>query len=284
MKNIAKILAIAIVGFVFAANTALAQDFTSVNDAFKLMNKKGTVIVFCGKTADYAKTHITKSVNVYHGSLNNAEPIKSVLKSSADVAAILGKAGISNTATIILYDKGSSKYSGRMYWILKYMGATNVTVLNGGLKAWRAGRKPITKTPTKRKATTFTTSVNKKYFANFAQTKAALTGGVVLDVRSAAEFKGEADSKSIGHITGAKNLEFKQVLDAKGLIKSKDELVALFKTVGITADTNVVLYCQTSVRAGIVFAALHSVLAYTNVKVYDGALNEWEAKSASISK
>jgi len=53
-------------------------------------------------------------------------------------------------------------------------------------------------------------------------------------------------------------------------------LEALFNAAGITKNKEVILYCATSVRAGVVFLALSSILEYPNVKVYDGAYNEWK--------
>ena len=46
---------------------------------------------------------------------------------------------------------------------------------------------------------------------------------------------------------------------------------------GVTADKTIIIYCASSVRAAIEFFALHSILDYPNVKVYDGAYNEWES-------
>ncbi len=42
-----------------------------------------------------------------------------------------------------------------------------------------------------------------------------------------------------------------------------------------------ILYCETSARAGIVYLTLKYILEYPNVKVYDGALYEWAADAAN---
>jgi len=61
----------------------------------------------------------------------------------------------------------------------------------------------------------------------------------------------------------------------KGLLKSDDELKKTFSSKGVTKEKEVILYCQTSTRAGLLYAILTSKLAYSNVKVYDGAYNDW---------
>ena len=46
---------------------------------------------------------------------------------------------------------------------------------------------------------------------------------------------------------------------------------------GITPETELILYCRTSVRAAVEFIAFKNILNYENVKVYDGAYLEWAA-------
>jgi thiosulfate/3-mercaptopyruvate sulfurtransferase len=173
-----------------------------------------------------------------------------------------------------------------LYWILKYLGAPNVKVLDGGLPAWKAKRRPITGSPSKVTAGTFTPKVDESLLANISEVKKAQGNAayVLLDTRAADEFAGTADSKiRKGFIPGAINMEFKQVLDAKGFLKSNDQLKSLFESKGITADKTVIAYCETSVRAGIVFLALKG-LGYEKVKVYDSAYYEWQADAANKVK
>lgn len=273
-----KLLSVAIISFLFASSIQ-AQDVISVNDLAAKLKDKNTVIVDCRKESDYSKRHVKNAVNIYHGKCYKEGPIKSMIQSPAELAKTFGKAGISAEKSVVVYDDGSGKYAGRVYWILKYLGAKDVKVLDGHIKAWQAGRKPVTMAATVSKKTTFTPNVQAKYLANLAQVKAGMkSGAVILDVRSAAEFNGtdESDLRK-GHIPGAKNIEFKNVLTARGELKSKEELKTLFESAGVTADKEIILYCASSVRAGIVFLALHSALDYPNVKVYDGAFYEWEA-------
>ena len=50
----------------------------------------------------------------------------------------------------------------------------------------------------------------------------------------------------------------------------------MFESKGITKDKTVIVYCETSVRAGVIYLALKG-LGYSNVKVYDGAYLEWQS-------
>ncbi len=255
-------------------------DVISAKDAAALLSDGNTVFVSTRTLADYQKVHVKGAVHIDHNSLYGD---MTMLKSSQEVAKILGDNGISDQSRIILYDDGSGRYAGRMYWILTYMGADKVQIIDGGMKGWRMARKPVTKNPTTVASTTFNANVNKSILATMSEVKSAIDNGsyVLVDVRSSEEFEGKATANvRPGHIPSAVNLNFASVLDERGMIKPESELTALFTEAGITKGKTVILYCQTSVRAGIVFAALRG-LDYSKVKVYDGAYMEWQSLSAN---
>lgn len=250
-------------------NVSIAQDLISAAEAKKLINNKSALIVSTRSAEDYAKVHIRNAVNVSIDALASTTDPKGILKSPTELAKILGAKGIDPAKKIIIYDTGSNKGAGRLYWILKYLGFNDVKVLDGHMQAWRTARGPVTNAATKVTAVTFTPKVNSKIFCNKAYVKSKLSSAVVVDVRDDTEW-GE------GHINGAKHLEYKVVLADAGKLKSKADLATLFNNAGITKNKEIILYCATSVRAGIIYLALTSILEYPNVKVYDGAYNEWK--------
>ncbi len=108
------------------------------------------------------------------------------------------------------------------------------------------------------------------------------TSVAIIDARSAAEFAGQSETAlRKGHIPGSINLEYTNVMNAKSQLKSNAELQELFNAAGITKDKQVIIYCESGVRAGILFLALKSALNYPNVKVYDGAYSEWQSVSSN---
>lgn len=264
------ILITSILLFIFSSINA--QDIISAKDLSVKMKNKNCVVISAVKSNHYSsKDHIKGSINVPYKSLHKAGAVAGVLKSPAELAAIFGKKGVSNTSSIVVYDNGKGKYAGRLYWVLKYLGCADVKILNGGMISWKVSRKPITKVPSNKPKKTFTPKVNSSIFAKINDVKSGKY--LIVDVRSSDEFKGIKEG-SKGHIPKAINFNYSKVL-TNGSLKSKSSLLSSFKAAGITPDKKIILYCETSVRAGIVFHALKSVCKYPNVKVYDGALNEW---------
>lgn len=284
MKNIKYFISIITVAFLFIG-VSFAQDLISVKELAGKLSDKNVVIVSAQKADKYAAVHIKGSINLPPSELVDNEPIKYVNKSATEIAKILGSKGISASNEIVLYDNGTSKYSGRMYWVLKYMGAKDVKILDGEMEAWKVGRKPITKTASTLPATTFTADVQGQYLAKMDEVTKATNGGsyIIIDARSPEEFAGTDEEPTLrrGHIPGAINIDYKLMLDSKGKLKSKEELTKIFAAQGVTADKTIIVYCATSVRAGIEFMALSSILAFPNVKLYDGAYTEWQTNASN---
>jgi thiosulfate/3-mercaptopyruvate sulfurtransferase len=265
-------------------NTAIASDIISAKEVAKMMNDKNVVIISAQKSSAYNDFHITGSISLPPSILVDNEPISYMNKSAEEMAEIIGSKGVSHTNMIIIYDEGSHKYSGRLYWVFKYLGAENVKIMSGGLEAWKAIRKPVTSSPTTLNPTTFTANVQPQFLTELSEVKAAVNDPnyVIVDARSEAEYAGTDDTKlRQGHIPNAVHINYTELIAENGEIKSVEELTELYSAKGVTADKTVIIYCKTSVRAAIEFAALNSVLGYENVKVFDGAMAEWSSDEST---
>lgn len=263
-----------IIALLTYTGSLFAQPLVTVDELVNDMKDKNTVVIYAGTAKNYAKEHIKGAINIAHTDLYKASGVKSMLLSDADLAKKLGEAGVSNTSKIRVYDNGSFKYAGRMYWILKYLGATDVKILNGGINAWKNGRKPVTAMATKGKKTTFSSRVKSDFIAQLSEVKSPGANAVIVDVRPEDEYT-KGDKEYTGHVPGAINLHFQDFINGDGTLKTKAQIEFKAKRAGVTPDKKVILYCTSSVRAGIVFLALHDIAGYTNVKVFDGALYQW---------
>lgn len=254
-----------------------ASDFAAL-----VKSDKNLRIIDASKSATYKTSHLKNAVNIPHLTLYKEGDIEGLIKTPADLAKIFGSKGISETNTIVIYDGGSQKYSTRVYWILKYLGAPNVKVLHKNTADWKKARLAPTRMAAPVKATTFTPKVNTTIFADMGQVKSAQTDAnvIIVDARKPDEFNGTSTNPvSEGHIPGAVNINHLDLLTATEAFKSKTEIEKIAASKGISADKTVILYCKTSVRAGVLYIAFTQILGYKNVKVYDGAYNEWAASN-----
>ncbi|MDF1546764.1 MAG: rhodanese-like domain-containing protein [Bacteroidales bacterium] len=266
MKNIKVIISLILVSLI-VNQVAFAQKLISAKD---LKAKKGVVIIDTRSADDYAKTHIKGSINIDSKTLEKPGTIKGILKSPEQVAAIFGENGVSKDAEIVLYCK-TGVNAGRVYWVLTYLGAKNVSILDGQLGGWMAVRGPITNAKTTLTKTTFTPSVNKSLFANKAYVSSKLKGAstIIIDARKAEDFKA-------GNIPGSINIPKEEIVTSKYNFKDKASLQALFAKAGVSSNKEIIVSCESGSRAGTMFFVLTGILNYPNVKVYDGSYNEWK--------
>lgn len=265
--------------FLISSLSSIAQgDFISAKDASPLIKSKKATVVSARSESDYSKSHVSNAINVQHKDLYKDGDIEGLLKSPDELAEYFSNKGIPSDKMIIIYDDGKNKYAGRLYWIFKYLGVKDVKMLHKDMDDWKKARIMITRMPTKTKKANFVANPVPEILTSTDYVKNHLNDPnvVIVDVRKPDEFNGTSEKpKSKGHISGAVNLNYETLLNADGSLKSKIDLEKLTNSVGLSQEKEVILYCATSVRTGVVFNILTTVLGYNNVKVYDGAYNEW---------
>lgn len=202
-----------------------------------------------------------------------------MLPSREIFAARMRELGVAETDRIVVYDTVGVRSAPRVWWMLKVMGAGRVQVLDGGLPAWRAAGGPIeSRPPADPKPAVFHARLDEDAVLDLPGVRSALAEGVqVLDARAAPRFRGEAAEPRAGlrsgHMPGALNLPFPEVLTPDGGLKDRDGLRAVFAQAGIDLDRPVVTTCGSGVTAAILSLAL-AELGHDS-RLYDGSWAEW---------
>jgi thiosulfate/3-mercaptopyruvate sulfurtransferase len=100
----------------------------------------------------------------------------------------------------------------------------------------------------------------------------------IVDARPAGRFDGRDPEPRpglrSGHIPGSRNVPSPKILNDDGTLKSRDELIVIFKDAGIDPSKPVVTTCGSGVTAAMLSFAL-AVIGHTNAAVYDGSWAEW---------
>ncbi len=272
--------------FLFGVLQAVAQgDIISAKE-FKVLRKenKELVVVDCRKAKKYAKNHLKGAINISYKTLTNKEPYSGAIKSPEELAKLFGDKGISETTPVVLYDGGKQKYSSRVYWTLKYLGAHNVKILHKDMKEWGKVRLPLSSTPTAPlPAVTFTPSVNDDILVDIDFVKAYKDDPnfVLVDLRVEAQYKGiDEKKKSKGHIPGAVNVPFTSLIKENGAFKSKEEIQKLIEGTEITSDKTIIVYCNTGILASLGYVVAKNIMEWDNVKLYDGGYKQWILENA----
>ena len=185
--------------------------------------------------------------------------------------------GVSANRQVVVYDEQSGVRAARAFWFLEYFGHPSVRLLDGGFGAWsRAGLSVTTAAAPPVGGAWAAARVNDR-LATWSDVREALgrRGTVMLDTRSDGEYLGTTvRAKRGGAIPDAVHIEWTRNLDANGAFKPASELREMYEAAGVTADREVMTYCQGDYRAAHSYLALR-LLDYPHVRNYVGSWGEW---------
>lgn len=197
-------------------------------------------------------------------------------------AEAAGALGLARDATIVVYDAHGIYSAPRVWWTMRAMGYPDVFVLDGGLRKWRAEGRPVETDVPSPSPVSVTPGSDASLVRDLDAVAGVLADGSaqVVDARSAGRFRGEAPepraSLRSGHMPGALNLPFDQVVNPDGTLKSAADLRAVFAHVDLARP--IVTTCGSGVTASVLALAL-ARLGRFDVAVYDGSWTEWGGRS-----
>lgn len=207
-----------------------------------------------------------------------------MLPSPAVFAEMVGALGISNAATVIFYDQLGLFSAARGWWMMRVFGHDRVAVLDGGLPKWKAENRPLeTAEPVLPSPTTFTPAPRPDLVRDIDAMQSIVADGaaLILDARPAGRFAGTAPEPRAGvrggHMPGAHNIPFNQVLAADGTMLPPQELRARFAAEGADGSRPVVTSCGTGVTAAVLTLGL-AVAGLPIGALYDGSWTEWGSR------
>ncbi|MFL5333738.1 MAG: 3-mercaptopyruvate sulfurtransferase [Geminicoccaceae bacterium] len=207
-----------------------------------------------------------------------------MVPSAAKFSSRVRKLGLGDGSRIVVYDDNRFIASARVWWLFRLMGHDDVLVLDGGLAKWRAEGRPLTDTPTRPQERHFTVRQNTLIHRELDQVRANLTSKreQIVDARSAGRFHAREpeprEGLRSGHIPGAKNLHYVQLVAEDGTLKPAAELRRLFAGAGVDLGQPVVTSCGSGVSATLINLALFE-LGVRNAALYDGSWAEWGAQA-----
>ncbi len=189
-------------------------------------------------------------------------------------------------APAIIYDDIGLFSAPRVWWTLRHCGWTDVRVLNGGRPAWIAAGLPLEISPQigdpPPDGAPDLSPRRRFSAASLDDVKAALREGAprILDARPATRFAGDAPEPRgglrSGHMPGAINIPYKEILTPEGELRPVADLDGLFSGLGLGRDSAAIATCGSGVTAAIIILALEATGRRAH-SLYDGSWAEWGA-------
>ena len=291
MKKHSKIIAFIIVLILTISITGCASyDYAEEDtiiitaaDAIELLKQDNVVLVDAQSHDDYLKGHVAGAVNISLSEVVVNTPFPNMLAPKEQIEKVMGKNGITNETTIVIYDDINNMNASRIWFTLLVYGHENARIVSGGLNALRNANvdgATITTDVPKIKQTTYKAQqADMSYISSKKDVEDVVNvpneNTILLDTRSPEEF-------SMGTIPSSINVNYIYNNYNDGTFKSPNDMQIMYIEKGITPEKTTIMFCKTSVRGAQTFAALWNA-GYRNIKLYDGAWVEWSSDESMPS-
>ena len=183
--------------------------------------------------------------------------------------------GVQRTHQIVVYDQIGVMNTPRFAFMLRFFGADNVRILNGGIKKWIAEGRPFV-SDVGNNSSVVKEDGDYSYFVKNANQiidydqmcSYAKKGDVqIVDTRSASSF-------DAGSIPGSLNIPYILFSNEDATILNADQLRTLFDDHKADPNLKSVATCQIAMSAAIADLSIR-LLGNEDVQIYDGSWSEW---------
>lgn len=197
-------------------------------------------------------------------------------------AETMARAGISAGIYVIAYDDRGGATAARLWWLLRYFGHDQVSLLDGGIAQWIAENRTLqTEVPVFPRAT-FVPHPRPEMVVDRQVINAMRNDprALILDVRVPERYAGtiEPIDPRAGHIPGATNAPIGGNLrDANDpRLLDPAALRARFESLGAGKAERIVSYCGSGVNACQNVFAL-TLAGFDNALLYEGSWSDWSS-------
>ncbi|MEV0475896.1 sulfurtransferase [Streptomyces prunicolor] len=189
--------------------------------------------------------------------------------------------GIGDGRSVVVYDDLGNTAAARAWWLLRYAGVTDVTLLDGALGAWRAAGLPLESGIPADPAPGDVVLRAGALPTTDADGAAELAvSGLLLDARAGQRYRGEVEpvDPRAGHIPGAVSAPTGENLAADGTFLAPELLRKRFEERGAGDAARIGVYCGSGVTAAHQIAALE--IAGFEATLFPGSWSAWSADPA----
>jgi len=190
--------------------------------------------------------------------------------------------GVNNDSDIVIYSNPFDNWGdeGRMFWMLQYLGLTNLKILDGGWVKWVAEERPYEHGAASPKPGDVRASPVPELIMMKDELKQLVKRphpeSLIADARSLEEYAGKevVGIPRPGHIPSAISVPWNTFLKPDATLKDFDEIKTSLQEKGLNETKEVICYCTGGVRSAWLYFVL-KVVGYSKVRNYPGSWWEW---------
>ena len=229
--------------------------------------------------------HIAQAANAPYGKWRGPATNPGELPDQAKLVALVQSLGLTPATHAIVISSGADATdfgaAARVYWTLKSLGLKELSIVNGGMKAWESAGKPVGKTTVQIAASNYAPTFDASWLATQQDVgkHLDLSNAALVDSRPDAFYQGKTRApaaKVSGTLPGAQQLDFNQ-----WFVPGTSQFVDATKAKDIAAKIqrqqgqDMVAFCNTGHWAATDWFGLSEMAGLPHVKLYAGSMVDW---------
>lgn len=287
-----KKIVISLFGLLLSSSAIAAEPLLSAQATQAALTTPGTVVLDIRDPKSYATGHIAGALNAPYGTWRGPEGNPGELPPLENLTKLVQRLGLTPDSKVIVTSSGKDATdfgaAARVYWTLKVLGLKNLSVLNGGLKAWQAAGFDLNTQPVTVAASTYVPTINQSMIATRTEVVSSVQSGKaqLIDARPTAFFDGSTRhtaAKVPGTLKGAVSVEHSTwFAPNSSQVVPASEAKKLALSAPVKNDQEVISFCNTGHWAATNWFVLSELVGQPNVKLYAGSMVDWTQADGAL--
>ena len=233
----------------------------------------------------YGEQHIPGALNAPYGKWRGPASNPGELPDVSKLTQLVQSLGLTPATHAVVVSSGADATdfgaAARVYWTLKTLGMQQLSIVNGGMKAWADAKLPQDNAAVRISASSWQPQIDSSLIATREDIRKNidLSNAALVDSRPDAFYQGKTRApaaKLSGTLPGAQQLDFNQWF-VPGTSTFVDAAAArqIASKVQRQSGQDMVAFCNTGHWAATDWFGLSEMAGLPNVKLYAGSMVDW---------
>jgi thiosulfate/3-mercaptopyruvate sulfurtransferase len=247
----------------------------------RLRNADVVVLHVASSRGEYDAGHVPGARYVPFASLSvSSGALTTQMPPASQLDSLLESVGVSDRSQVVVY--GQALSAARAFVTMEYVGLKGrVSVLDGGIDAWRESGRPVSNEAVQVPRGQFTPRVDSAVVVDhvWVQANSGNAGVALLDARAPEFYLGynPGQMPRAGHIPNARNVPFSSLTTELTQLRGEGKVRSLFRDAAVAARDTVVTYCHIGLQASLLYLSARR-LGHT-ARLYDGSFEDWSKRT-----
>lgn len=272
-----------------------ASPLLETHQAAQLLAEQKLQALDIRSTEAYQQGHIPGAISAPYARWRGPANNPGQLLEAEEFQALIRELGLTPDQHLLVYATGEDDTdfgaAARVYWTLKYLGFTRLSVLNGGFAYWQQDQQnALEHDGNSLPASQTSIQLQPKLAVSTDELLDKIThqqaGYLLLDSRPAAFFEGtvKAPTASVGGtIAGSHNLPYQQwFIPGETRVRPAEEIRQLVSKQLLTNNKELLSFCNTGHWAATNWFVLSELAGLDDVRLYPASIAEWTQNMAAL--